>query len=271
MHVRIFASRYKSYRPCEECQGKRFKPEALAYRLQDQTIADLLSMQADEVSDFFSSLQLETRELQIAEEPVRQVTERLDYLKEVGLGYLQLDRTLRTLSGGETQRVALTSALGSSLVNMLYVLDEPSIGLHQRDNDRLLSTLVKLRDLGNTLIVVEHDEDTIRAADHIVDIGPGAGVNGGEIIAQGDGSTAEETYKYLFDIPAGVYTATIIHPNGCVLEEEIIVPETDLIGEAIIEHICPGSGLLGSITFYPESQILLVHIAFGKTILYLMD
>ncbi len=185
MHVRIFASRYKSYRPCEECQGKRFKPEALAYRLQDQTIADLLSMQADEVSDFFSSLQLETRELQIAEEPVRQVTERLDYLKEVGLGYLQLDRTLRTLSGGETQRVALTSALGSSLVNMLYVLDEPTAGLHGSDVERLSHAITDLRDRGNTVLVVEHDETMIRTADHVIEVGPAAGNAGGKIVFEG--------------------------------------------------------------------------------------
>lgn len=185
MHVRIFASRYKSYRPCEDCTGKRFKPEALAYRLEDRNIADLLNMQADEAATFFQRLDLEARESKIADEPVRQLTDRIRYLQEVGLGYLQLDRTLRTLSGGETQRVALTSALGSSLVNMLYVLDEPTAGLHGSDVDRLSKAIIGLRDRGNTVIVVEHDETMIRIADHIIEVGPAAGTAGGNIMFEG--------------------------------------------------------------------------------------
>ncbi|MGI9468618.1 MAG: excinuclease ABC subunit UvrA [Rubripirellula sp.] len=185
MHVRIFASRYKSYRPCEDCKGKRFKPEALAYRLEDRNIADVLTMQADEAGTFFQRLELETRESKIADEPIRQLTDRIRYLQEVGLGYLQLDRTLRTLSGGETQRVALTSALGSSLVNMLYVLDEPTAGLHGSDVERLSQAIIGLRDRGNTVIVVEHDETMIRIADHIIEVGPAAGTAGGNIMFEG--------------------------------------------------------------------------------------
>ena len=185
MHVRIFASRYKSYRSCEQCKGKRFKPEALAYRLQDQNIADVLTMQADEAARFFNGLDLEKRESEIADEPIRQVIDRISYLQEVGLGYLQLDRTLRTLSGGETQRVALTSALGSSLVNMLYVLDEPTAGLHGSDVERLSHAITGLRDRGNTVVVVEHDETMIRIADHIIEVGPAAGNAGGNIMFEG--------------------------------------------------------------------------------------
>ena len=185
MHVRIFASRYKSYRPCEECNGKRFKPEALAYRLEDLNVADVLTLQADEAADFFHGLELDERESQIADEPIRQLTDRIRYLQEVGLGYLQLDRTLRTLSGGETQRVALTSALGSSLVNMLYVLDEPTAGLHGSDVGRLSKAITGLRDRGNTVIVVEHDETMIRIADHVIEVGPAAGNAGGNIMFEG--------------------------------------------------------------------------------------
>ena len=185
MHIRIFAARYRNYRRCETCSGKRFKAEALAYRLEDKNIADLLAMQADQAQLFFQSLQLDAREAEIASEPIRQITDRIGYLQDVGLGYLQLDRTLRTLSGGETQRVALTSALGSSLVNMLYVLDEPTAGLHPADVQRLSRAIVGLRDRGNTVIVVEHDETMIRIADHIIEIGPAAGNSGGRITFQG--------------------------------------------------------------------------------------
>ncbi|MDE0862973.1 MAG: excinuclease ABC subunit UvrA [Rubripirellula sp.] len=185
MHVRIFASRFRSYRPCEDCRGQRFKPEALAYRLRDQHIADVLTMQADQAANFFHSLQLEQRESEIAAEPIRQITDRISYLQDVGLGYLQLDRTLRTLSGGETQRVALTSALGSSLVNMLYVLDEPTAGLHPTDVERLSHAILGLKNRGNTVIVVEHDETMIQIADHVIEVGPAAGNSGGQIMFEG--------------------------------------------------------------------------------------
>lgn len=185
MHVRIFATRFRSYRPCHDCGGKRFKPEALSYQIGDKNIAEVLALQADQTRAFFKELELGDREQQIAAEPLRQISDRLGYLQDVGLGYLQLDRTLRTLSGGETQRVALTSALGSSLVNMLYVLDEPTAGLHPVDVDRLSDSIVSLRDRGNTVVVVEHDETMIRLADRVIEIGPTAGTSGGRVMFEG--------------------------------------------------------------------------------------
>jgi excinuclease ABC subunit A len=181
MHVRIFASRFRSYRPCDLCDGKRFKPEALAYRVGDKNIAECLNLEANQAEAFFSELKLPAREKKVAAEPLAQIRDRIGFLQTVGLGYLQLDRTLRTLSGGETQRVALTSALGSSLVNMLYVLDEPTAGLHASDVRPLADAIIGLRDRGNTVIVVEHDEALIRLADHVIEIGPGAGTSGGEV------------------------------------------------------------------------------------------
>lgn len=185
MHVRIFASRYRSYSPCTQCGGKRFRPEALAYRIADQTIADTLSRSADDCKAFFEDVTLDPRQRDIAAEPRRQIIQRLGYLQDVGLGYLQLNRTLRTLSGGEMQRVALTGALGSSLVNMLYVLDEPTAGLHPADVDRLSSAILGLRDRGNTVIAVEHDETLIRLADQVIEIGPEAGTRGGQLMFSG--------------------------------------------------------------------------------------
>ncbi len=185
MHIRIFASRYRSYRPCPDCGGKRFKPEALAYTISERSIADVLNMQADQCDSFFESLTLTDRQGAIAGEPIEQIRARIGYLQAVGLGYLQLDRTLRTLSGGETQRVALTSALGSSLVNMLYVLDEPTAGLHPADVEPLTDAILGLRDRGNTVLVVEHDETLIRIADRVVEIGPAAGTSGGHLMFEG--------------------------------------------------------------------------------------
>lgn len=185
MHIRVFASRYRTYRPCEECGGKRLKPEALAYRVGGRNIAELMAQQADEAADFFDNLELPKRERQIAAEPLEQIRDRLTYLQTVGLGYLQLERPLRTLSGGETQRVALTAAFGSSLVNMLYVLDEPTAGLHPVDVDRLAGAIAQLRDRGNTVVVVEHDDTLIQLADRVIEIGPAAGSAGGKIVFQG--------------------------------------------------------------------------------------
>ncbi|MCT7964300.1 excinuclease ABC subunit UvrA [Laspinema sp. D1] len=172
-------------RPCESCHGKRLKPEALAVRIGSEHIDDLTSVSIRDCRDRIDQLQLTSRQAQIAELVLREICARLQFLLDVGLDYLTLDRPAMTLSGGEAQRIRLATQIGAGLTGVLYVLDEPSIGLHQRDNGRLLNTLTKLRDLGNTLIVVEHDEDTIRAADWIVDIGPRAGVHGGEIVAQG--------------------------------------------------------------------------------------
>lgn len=197
MHVRIFASRFRSYRACGECGGMRLKPEALAYRLGGRNVAELLGMTAGDAAEFFAGLKLPAREKRIAREPLRQICDRLQYLQDVGLGYLQLDRPLRTLSGGETQRVALTAALGSSLVNMLYVLDEPTAGLHPCDVQRLSKAIVGLRDRGNTVVVVEHDPVLIGLADQIIEIGPAAGVRGGKVVFQGDVATMRRSPESL--------------------------------------------------------------------------
>jgi excinuclease ABC subunit A len=172
--------------PCDVCGGKRLKPEALAVKLGQYGILDLTSVSIRDCRERIEQFKLSDRQLQIADLVLREIKARLQFLLDVGLDYLTLDRPAMTLSGGEAQRIRLATQIGSGLTGVLYVLDEPSIGLHQRDNGRLLKTLTKLRDLGNTLIVVEHDEETIRAANYIVDIGPGAGIHGGNIIAQGD-------------------------------------------------------------------------------------
>ncbi len=185
MHLRVFLSRWRSHRPCPACGGKRLRPEALATRIGEQSIADISSLKIADALDFFRGLELSPWERQVGRIMLETVEARLAYLVEVGLGYLTLDRTLRTLSGGESQRVALTTALGSGLVNMLYVLDEPSVGLHPRDVERLSGAVASLRDRGNSVVVVEHEESMIRAADQLIEIGPGAGERGGEVVFQG--------------------------------------------------------------------------------------
>ena len=171
--------------PCPACQGARLKPVSLAVTLGGRTIAEIAALPIRECAEFLAELELAPRERAIAERVLKEVNERLAFLNDVGLDYLSLDRPAATLAGGEAQRIRLATQIGSGLVGVLYVLDEPSIGLHQRDNHRLIETLVRLRDLGNTLIVVEHDEDTIRTADWVVDIGPGAGEHGGRIVHSG--------------------------------------------------------------------------------------
>jgi len=189
MHIRVLLSRYRSYRPCPDCGGARLRAEALATRLGGSegglNMAELCALKVTDLLDFLGKLQLCQWEQTVARTILDQLKARLQFLDMVGLGYLTLDRMLRTLSGGELRRVALTAALGSSLVNMLYVLDEPSIGLHPRDIARLLDAIRLLRDRGNTVVVVEHEESIIRAADHVVEIGPGAGERGGRIVFQG--------------------------------------------------------------------------------------
>ena len=187
---------------CPECHGRRLKPEYLAVTVGGVNISDFCKMSVTDALHFLDGLKLSPREAMIAEQILKEIRARLGFLQSVGLEYLTLSRASATLSGGESQRIRVATQIGSSLVGVLYILDEPSIGLHQRDNDKLLATLKRLRDLGNTLIVVEHDEDTIRAADYIVDVGPGAGVHGGEIVAQGSlsdiiASPRSMTGKYL--------------------------------------------------------------------------
>ena len=177
--------RYMVSMPCDECHGKRLKKEALAVTVGGLNIADLCDLSVVKMNDFISSLDLTETQQIIAKSIIKEIKARLKFLIDVGLGYLTLSRNAGSLSGGEAQRIRLATQIGSGLTGVLYILDEPSIGLHQRDNAKLISTLLRLRDLGNTLIVVEHDEDTMRAADYIVDIGPKAGVHGGEVVAKG--------------------------------------------------------------------------------------
>ncbi|MEK6670753.1 MAG: excinuclease ABC subunit UvrA [Nitrospirota bacterium] len=171
--------------PCEVCKGARLRPESLSVKLATQSIAEVTHLSVRAAADFFGSLKFTERELLIAHRILKEIRERLGFLVNVGLDYLTLDRAAATLSGGEGQRIRLATQIGSGLVGVLYILDEPSIGLHQRDNRRLLQTLLRLRDLGNTVVVVEHDAETMMAADHLLDMGPGAGTHGGQIIAQG--------------------------------------------------------------------------------------
>ncbi|MEO7383992.1 MAG: excinuclease ABC subunit UvrA [Novosphingobium sp.] len=180
-------AKFQTAQPCETCLGKRLKPEALSVKVGGEDISSITHLSVAAAVAWFSEVdqQFTAQQSQIARAILKEINERLGFLNNVGLDYLNLDRTSGTLSGGESQRIRLASQIGSGLSGVLYVLDEPSIGLHQRDNDRLLETLKRLRDLGNTVIVVEHDEDAIRHADHIVDLGPGAGVHGGHIVAQG--------------------------------------------------------------------------------------
>ena len=192
IQYRVMQARYRGKTTCPVCKGSRLRPEALYVQVGGKNIAELVTMPVSEVKAFFDQLELDETDAAIAKRLLTEINNRLQFLLDVGLGYLALDRLSASLSGGESQRINLATSLGSSLVGSLYILDEPSIGLHQRDNDRLIATLKKLRDLGNTLIVVEHDEDTMREADYIVDIGPGAGKNGGHVVACG---TAEDLMK----------------------------------------------------------------------------
>jgi len=192
--VREELERFQNVTECETCHGARLKPEALAVKIGMRNISEVTALSISDAVDWFAGLgkKLTAKQKEIAARILKEINERLGFLNNVGLDYLTLDRASGTLSGGESQRIRLASQIGSGLTGVLYVLDEPSIGLHQRDNDRLLATLRRLRDIGNTVIVVEHDEDAIRAADHLIDMGPGAGAHGGRIIAQG---TPEEVMR----------------------------------------------------------------------------
>ena len=183
--VREEFDRFMNSQPCPTCGGARLKPTSLAIKVGGLNIYDLTRLPVRETTQFFAKLKLGSREALIAEKVLKEIQQRLGFMQDVGLDYLTLDRTSGTLSGGEGQRIRLATQIGSALVGVLYVLDEPSIGLHQRDNQRLLDTLKKMRDLGNTVLVVEHDEDTIRAADYVIDMGPGAGRHGGEVVFAG--------------------------------------------------------------------------------------
>lgn len=185
LHYRVLLNKYRAYTKCSECGGSRLRKEALYIRITDKTIADIVKMKISEAYDFFVNLKLNSYDKQISGRILEEIISRLKYLNEVGLTYLTLDRLSNSLSGGESQRINLSTSLGSSLVGSVYVLDEPSIGLHPRDNDRLINIMKSLRDLGNTVLVVEHDSDMMEAADDIIDMGPLAGEQGGEVIFQG--------------------------------------------------------------------------------------
>ena len=187
--MKEFYEMYMSYSHCESCHGARLKPTSLAVKVGDKNIIELTDMPITQIKEYINSLKLSRKDEMIADQILKELNKRLQFLMDVGLEYLTLSRSAGTLSGGEAQRIRLATQIGSGLTGVLYILDEPSIGLHQRDNEKLLTTLKKLRDLGNTLVVVEHDEDTMYAADQVIDIGPGAGVHGGNVVAQG---TAEE-------------------------------------------------------------------------------
>ena len=199
--MRDFYEMYMSNSDCDECHGARLKKEVLAVRVGGKNINELTAMPINKMKDFLNKLDLNKKEAMIADQILKETDKRLQFLIDVGLEYLTLSRSSGTLSGGEAQRIRLATQIGSGLTGVLYILDEPSIGLHQRDNSKLIATLKKLRDLGNTLIVVEHDEDTMYAADQVIDIGPGAGVHGGKVMAQG---TAEEI-KLISDSITGQY------------------------------------------------------------------
>ena len=199
--MRTFYEMYMSESPCEMCHGARLKKESLSVKVGDKNINELTDMPINKIKDYLNSLELNNKDRMIAEQIFKELNKRLQFLIDVGLEYLTLSRSAGTLSGGEAQRIRLATQIGSGLTGVLYILDEPSIGLHQRDNDKLLATLKHLRDLGNSVLVVEHDEDTMYAADQIIDIGPGAGVHGGNVMAQG---TAEEV-KLVTDSVTGQY------------------------------------------------------------------
>jgi excinuclease ABC subunit A len=182
---RSWITKYTSVLPCRECAGKRLKPEVTSIKIKNQSIIDITSLSIQHCYDFFKKLKLTGNNKTISEELLKEITTRLGFLVNVGLNYLSLDRSGPTLSGGEAQRIRLASQIGSELTGVLYILDEPSIGLHQRDNIKLIKTLCHLRDIGNSLIVVEHDQETMESADWVMDIGPGAGRLGGQVMAQG--------------------------------------------------------------------------------------
>ena len=193
--VRKDIEKFMQERPCHACSGRRLKPEVLAVTVGNFSIIDICDLSIDDAVHFFKDLKLNEVESKIAYQIRKEIDARLIFLQDVGLNYLSLGRSAVTLSGGEAQRIRLATQIGSGLTGVLYVLDEPSIGLHQRDNERLIKTLKRLRDLGNSVIVVEHDEDTIRTADYLVDIGPGAGIHGGQIVAHGTPKEVENNVK----------------------------------------------------------------------------
>ncbi len=229
----MFLSRYRGYLTCPDCGGARLRREARDVQVSGQTIDRVSSLTVRDAQQFFATLQLTEKETAIAEKVLKEITRRLSFLSDVGLNYLTLDRLSSTLSGGEAQRINLATSLGSALVGTLYVLDEPSIGLHSRDNQRLIDILRQLRDQGNTVIVVEHDADMIRVADHVVDLGLGAGEQGGRVVFSGslEGLMKEPrslTAKYLrqeLAIPRADVAAARERPEAAAAGRDRAQPE----------------------------------------------
>ena len=184
-YIREEIKQYMNFRTCSKCRGTKLNRSSRSVKIGDLNIHEITALPVAKSHSFFLDLRLDGKKEIIARRILREIVERLGFLKNVGLSYLTLDRSAQSLAGGEGQRIRLATQIGSKLTGVLYVLDEPSIGLHQKDNQQLLATLLKMRDLGNTVLVVEHDEETIRAADYVVDMGPGAGVNGGEVVFAG--------------------------------------------------------------------------------------
>jgi excinuclease ABC subunit A len=231
--IRRWAKEYMDKVVCPECDGSRLKKSSLYFRVNEKNIAELAAMDIDQLYDFFTDAEsrLEGNQRIIADEILKEIKARLRFLLDVGLNYLSLNRGSKTLSGGEAQRIRLATQIGSQLVGVLYILDEPSIGLHQRDNHRLINSLVSLRDIGNSVIVVEHDREMIESADHIIDIGPGAGKHGGRIISEG---TPRELMSH--------HTLTAAYLNG---EKELVVPSKRRQGngKSILLKGCTGNNL----------------------------
>ncbi|MFT4326820.1 MAG: excinuclease ABC subunit UvrA, partial [Candidatus Woesearchaeota archaeon] len=231
---------------CPVCEGKRLSKKALAVTIKEKSIIDVTDMSIEDALEFFKHLKLTEKELFIAKQVLKEINDRLTFLNEVGLGYLTLSRSAGTLSGGEAQRIRLATQIGSNLMGVLYILDEPSIGLHQKDNQKLIDTMHKLRDLGNTLIVVEHDEDTIRRSDFVVDIGPGAGIHGGHIVATGNPKEIEKNPKSI----TGRYLAQ---------KETIPIPKTRRkLGKPIILKGCTEHNLKNIDVSIPTKALTLI-------------
>ena len=212
LHVRVFLSRYRGYSVCPDCGGLRLRREARQVKVGGKDICAVTAMTVEEATRFFADLQLSREEADIADRLLVELRDRLRFLNDVGLEYLTLDRLASTLSGGEAQRIQLATSLGSRLVGTLYVLDEPSIGLHSRDTARLIKILHSLRDLGNTVLVVEHDAEIMRNSDRIIDLGPGAGENGGHVIATG---TYDEITHNPVSLTGTLSQSGAAHPDAC--------------------------------------------------------
>ena len=214
-YIREELEKYMSFKPCPRCHGARLKDESLAVTVGGKNIKEVSDMSIGDARRFFQELKLTEREAFIAKQVLKEINSRLGFLVDVGLDYITLSRSAGTLSGGEAQRIRLATQIGSSLMGVLYILDEPSIGLHQRDNERLIATLQHLRDLGNTVIVVEHDEDTMLASDYIIDIGPAAGVNGGYVVAGRSSARVYETSRFCYRaVSFGAYEDPPCRPNA---------------------------------------------------------